>query len=106
VPTLVGIVPPAADQVAAPRRANLEPLTVQGKLVDEVASGDGYVLVTAGNRKHVVVASMFIDDSTAVLESLSKQPATYRVQGRAEAGARGAKPFSQGSCRIIHRLPG
>lgn len=106
VPTLVGIVPPAADQVAAPRRANLEPLTVQGKLVDEVASGDGYVLVTAGNRKHVVVASMFIDDSTAVLESLSKQPATYRVQGRAEAGARGAKPFSQGSCRLIHRLPG
>jgi len=107
VPTLVGIIPPAADQVAAPRRNKLEPLAVQGQLVDEVASGDGYVLVTPGGRKHLVVATMFLDDSTAALESLSKQAgATYRVRGQAEPASRAAKHFAQSGCRFIHRLPG
>ena len=40
-PQLVWIVPPAADQVAAPRNRPTRPWAAQGRIVDEVATGDG-----------------------------------------------------------------
>ena len=105
-PTLVWVLPPAQDQIAAPPRSDLKPLSIQGKLVNEVSTGDGYVVVTKGGRKHLVVSLMFLDDSTAGLDSLSKEVATnYLIRGHAEAGTSGQEAFSQSRCRYIYRVP-
>ena len=105
-PTLVGILPPAKDRAAAPGAPNLKPLSVQGMLVSEVSSGDGYVMVSSAGRRHLLAPLMLLDDSTAVLESLSGEAATtYLVRGHAESGATGHEAFSQSRCRYIYRVP-
>ena len=105
-PTLVGILPPAADQVAAPRSANLKPLSVQGTLVDEVSTGDGYLIVSREGRRHLLAVLMLLDDSTRVLETLSHQAATtYLIRGHAEPGANKPEVFAQSTCRYIYRVP-
>ena len=106
VPTLVWIVPAAADTVAAPRLKDPQPLEARGRLVNEVASGDGDVLHGAAGRKHLVVASMFIDTSTEMLNTLVGQPGvTTQVRGQREPGAAAGPHFAQSSCRYVYRLP-
>lgn len=103
-PTLVWIVPAAADLVAAPPLQGLQPLEVQGRLVNDVAGGDGYVVQSPSGLKHLVVASMFIDESTERLKTLAAEAgATYRVRGRLAPGAAAATDFAQGSCRYVYR---
>lgn len=105
VPTLVWIIPAAADTVAAPRLKDLQPLQASGRLVNEVASGDGHVLQAQSGQKHLVVASMFIDASTEMLNSLVGQPGVrYQVRGQIEPGSTGMH-FAQSSCRYVYRLP-
>lgn len=108
-PALVWVVPPAADEVAAPRVGNLPPLEASGRLIDEVAAGDGHVLQDAAGRRHVVVATMFLDDSAARLSALGalsrESGVRYQVRGRAEAGGGGERHFAQGACRYVYRLP-
>ena len=105
-PTLVGVLPPAQDQVAAPRRPGLKPLSVRGKLVNEVSTGDGYVVISKDGRRHLVVSLMFLDDSTAVLDSLGREVATnYLIRGHGETGMSDPEAFSQSTCRYIYRVP-
>ena len=105
-PTLVGILPAALDQVAAPRIANLKPLSVQGSLADEVSTGDGYLIVSRDGRRHLLAALMLLDDSTSILETLSHQAATtYLIRGHAELGTSKPEIFAQSTCRYIYRVP-
>ena len=105
-PTLVAIIPPALDQVAAPRVKNLKPLSAEGKLANRVSTEDGYYVVSRGGAKHLLVGVMFFDDSTSVLESLSKETRTdYLVRGQAEPEKSSRHAFAQSTCRYIYRLP-
>ena len=105
-PTLVAILPAALDQVAAPRSPNLKPMSVQGTIVDEVSTGDGYLIVSKEGRRHLLAVLMLLDDSTSILETLSHQAATtYLIRGQAERGTSKPEVFAQSSCRYIYRVP-
>ncbi len=105
-PTLVAILPPAKDETAAPPSPSLKFLAVQGRLVSEVATGDGYVIVSKEGRKHLLVPLMFLDESTDVLQSLSQETAvTFLVRGQSGAGKSGQTAFAQNKCRYIYRVP-
>ena len=105
-PTLVGILPPAKDQTAAPPSAPLKSLAVQGRLVSEVAAGDGYVIVSKEGHKHLLVPLMLLDESTDVLQSFSQETAvTFLVRGHSGAGKNGQQAFAQNKCRYIYKVP-
>lgn len=106
VPPLVWIVPPAGDEVAAPRNRPSTPLSLSGQLRNDIADGDGLVLQAASGDKHVIVPAMLLDEPTASeLIGLAKLPGgRFLVQGRAEADARKPQPFSSAHCTHIYRL--
>jgi uncharacterized protein len=105
--SLVWIVPPAADQVAAPRDAKTSPLSVTGKIVNDVARGDGYVVQTDGGTKHVIASLMFLDQRTsAALDQIAQsQESKYEVIGRAESTSSAVKSFAASQCTFIYRIP-
>lgn len=105
VPSLVWIVPPAADQVAAPRNVQTSPLSVRGRILNEVASGDGYVLAADGGARHLIVSSMFLEQpSSDTLANLARSSDTrYEVRGRTELTGSAARPFAASQCTFIYR---
>jgi uncharacterized protein len=107
VKALVWIVPPAEDEVAAPRVAGRPPLVVAGRLRDEVTDGDGYVLEDASGAKHVLLALMFIDKASGVaLETLAGEPgARFEARGEREASSDGTAHFAPSACTFVYRLP-
>ncbi|HEU5178681.1 MAG TPA: lysozyme inhibitor LprI family protein, partial [Burkholderiales bacterium] len=84
VPSLVWIIPPAQDQVAAPPKPKAPPLEVRGELLDDIANGDGFVLRGAQGAT-LLVMLMFIDEATGQrLTVLSKLPnVSYLARGSA-----------------------
>jgi uncharacterized protein len=107
VKTLVWIVPAAEDTVAAPPPAKPEPFVLTGKLVDDVAGGDGYVLQDAQGVKHVLLSLMFINKSSGVrLETLAlDKSATFEARGQRETSSDGTAHFAPGACTFLYRLP-
>lgn len=107
VKSLAWVIAPAEDTVAAPRDPQAKPLVVEGRILDEVTDGDGYVIQDAAGGKHLVVALMFITDSSAAtLETLSKDvTARYEARGLLEVSGDGSKHFAPGACTFIYRLP-
>lgn len=105
-PSLVWIVPPEKDTVAAPARPNLPQLTVKGKLVDDLVQGDGFVVQAGDGRKHVLVPSMFAEGANLDrLQMLAKEsPAEFEVRGYAEADSRGMAHFAASRCSFVYRM--
>lgn len=103
-PALVWIVPPASDQVAAPRSPAAPALVASGRLVNEVSTGDGYVLQTDSGTKYLIVPLMLLEaptnDMLAVLAGVPD--ARYEVRGHAERGG-GPPSFAAGQCSFIYR---
>lgn len=106
VKSMVWIIGPASDTVAAPRNVRREPLVVTGKVVDDVASGDGFVIQDKAGVKHVLLLLMFIDKADGVmLESIARdQPATFEARGEHEVADTGAN-FAPSACTFLYRLP-
>lgn len=106
VDTLLWIVPPAEDTVAAPPVAAAAPeFRVRGKIVDDIASGDGFVIEDAAGDKHPLLLLMFMEKSSSVaLESLIGTPGVYEARGRAEKSADGSLHFAPGACTFVYRL--
>jgi uncharacterized protein len=106
VKSLAWIIGPAADTVAAPRNVRREPLIVTGKLVDDVANGDGFVIQDKAGVKHVLLLLMFIDKADGVmLEGISHDlPATFEARGEREI-AGGDANFAPSACTFLYRLP-
>lgn len=104
---LAWVIPPAEDEVAAPRDPKRPPLVLAGRILDESAEGDGFVLQDSAGGKHVLLALMFIDKSSGVaLETLSRQKdASFEARGQRETSSDGVAHFSPGACTFIHRLP-
>lgn len=107
VAPLVWIIPPAADQVAAPRNMLTTLLLARGKLLNEVATGDGYVLLSeAEGKKYLIVPAMLLESPTnealATLAQVTK--AIYEIAGRTEIKGDGARAFSSGQCSYVYRM--
>jgi uncharacterized protein len=105
-PALVWIVPPASDRTAAPPKPNARALEAVGTIVDEAASGDGFILLTTNGTRIPLVLSMFLEGRTPpLLEALSRQKdATFRVRGFAASDGRRTY-FEPSRCTFIHRMP-
>ena len=99
---LVWIVPPALDQVAAPRNRSAKPLVARGKLVDDIAGGDGYVIQAADSRKHLLVPLMFLEPPTVdALAGLARMPgASFEARGQSEDGG---THFASSRCTFVYR---
>ena len=106
-PALVWIVPPASDEVAAPRNRKTKPLVAVGKLRDEVTTGDGYFLETDSREKYMVVPLMFVEEPTTdALTALAHAPdATYEVRGHAGLEPGEDKAFASSKCTFVYRMP-
>lgn len=104
-PPLVWIVSPASDEAAAPRNLPTAPLAASGRIVDDIAAGDGIVLQTETGDKHLIVSSMLLEEPTAAaLQSLARLPgATYAIHGRTDATGAGARAFAAGQCAFVYR---
>lgn len=107
VKSLVWIIPPAEDTVAAPRDPKRPPLVLTGRILDDRAEGDGFVLQDAKCGKHVLLTLMFMEDSSGVaLETLSREKDySFEARGQREISSDGVEHFSPGACTVIHRLP-
>lgn len=107
VPALAWIIPPAADNVAAPRRADVKPLLVTGSVVDEIATGDGIVLRTGDGARYLLVMLMFLESPTLErLQGFAKAGGTYTARGFAPAPSQqGNRYFEPSRCVFIYREP-
>lgn len=105
VPSLVWIVPPAQDNVAAPPKPNAPPLEVRGELFNDVAQGDGFLLRGAQGST-LLVMLMFLEPETADrLAVLAKTPnAAYLARGQA-ASSGGKIYYEPSRCVFLYRLP-
>ena len=108
-PALVWIVPPAADKVAAPPRPRAVPAQVEGTVVDDVATGDGFLLRTASGARYLLVGAMFLEGATAQRLSLIVQEqergARFIARGHLAPGKRAPKAFEPSRCLFLHRRP-
>lgn len=104
-PALAWVIPPGADQVAAPPNPKARPAQFSGAIVDEVATGDGYVLSAAGGERHLLLPLMFIDGASATyLQALAREKdRTFRVTGHVTS-REGRTDFEPSRCIFIHRV--
>jgi uncharacterized protein len=107
VPALVWIVAPASDQVAAPPRPEAKPFVARGKVVNEIAQGDGFVLRTAEGTPHILMLAMLLEGpGDTQLELLARETnATFIARGHAAKGSGASTYFEPSRCIFLHRLP-
>jgi len=108
-PSLVWIIPPALDKVAAPPNPKATPLEAIGTIVNDFATNpqsEGIVLRTKDGSRIPLVLLMFMEGGTQDrLAGFAKEPgATFRARGFAGAGA-GKKYFEPSRCTFVHRMP-
>ena len=102
--TLVWIIPPALDQVAAPRNPKAQPFEATGTLVDDIADR-GYVLRTAKGVDYPLVLLMFLEGATGDrLSMLTKERgAVFLARGHAARDEKNAIYFEPSRCVLIYR---
>jgi hypothetical protein len=105
VTPLVWIVPPASDQVAAPRNSTTMPLVAKGKILNEIVTGDGFVLLSEA-KKFLIVSAMLLESPTdETLASLAQVPdVRYELIGRTEIKGNDGRPFASGQCTYVYRV--
>jgi uncharacterized protein len=102
VPALAWIIPP----VEAPPKPAAKPLVARGRVVNEVVSGDGFVLRTAEGATHILMLSMLLDSPSDVhLESFAKAGATFLARGHEAKDPRGNVYYEPSRCVFLYRLP-
>ena len=106
VPALAWVIPPAEDKVAAPPKPAAKPLAARGRVVNEVATGDGFALRTAEGATHILMLSMLLDSpSDAYLDSLAKANASVVARGHEAKDPRGNVYYEPSRCVFLYRLP-
>ncbi len=106
VPSLVWIIPPASDAVAAPRNLPSKPLVAKGKIVNDITQGDGYVLLSSSGSKYLLMSSMLLEHpSDDALNGFAREAmAVYEVHGQTHASGQHANAFDQGQCSFVYRI--
>jgi len=105
VPTLAWIVAPALDRSVAPPKPNAQPLELFGDVVDDLVSGDGFVLRAKDGTKTPIVLAMLLDGiDQQHLAALSKEKGvSFRARGYAASD--GTRTYFEPSrCTAIHRI--
>jgi uncharacterized protein len=106
VPALMWVIGPASDKVAAPGNPKAMPFETTGMLLNEVTTGDGFVLETSDGAKLALAMVMFLEGETSQrLAAMAKAARpVYRVRGHlASDGTR--RFFEPSRCTFIHRTP-
>jgi uncharacterized protein len=106
VPSLVWIIAPASDTVAAPANPKATPFEAIGPILNEVSGGDGFMLQTRDRGKVPLVLLMFMEGNTPeLLSALAKEKnATFRARGFAAMD--GSRTYFEPSrCTFIYRMP-
>jgi uncharacterized protein len=110
VPPLVWIVAPASDQVAAPRSLPSRAWVAQGRILDDIAAGDGFVLQQGNGRKIVIMSAMLYESpSVEALTSLARLPgASFEIRGQIDLAdkkaEKGPEAFAAGRCTFVYRI--
>jgi uncharacterized protein len=106
VQSLVWIIPPASDTVAAPPQPRAKPFEAKGRVVNEIVQGDGFVLRTADGTGHILMTAMLMEGpADGILVELAKEPkATFLARGHA-SNDRGNINFEPSRCIFLYRLP-
>jgi len=109
VPSLVWIIPPAADTVAAPPNPKATSFEATGAIVNDIASNpnsDGISLRTADGKVIPLMLLMFLESPTQEqLTALAKEPgARFRARGYL-AGDKQKAFFEPSRCVFLHRMP-
>lgn len=103
-PSLVWVIPPAGDTVAAPPNPRAKPLEARGKLVNEISNGDGFILRTPAGNSYLLVMLMFLDGAGPLDELAKDSQATYLARGYGVTNERGTF-FEPSRCTYLYRLP-
>jgi hypothetical protein len=101
---LVGILAPAEDEVAAPRSSTSTAVEIRGHIVDDIETGDGFVLRAADGNSYLLRPLMFLEPEDASLLTAAAQQAQseYFVKGFLESAE---ESFDVSWCVYIYRLP-
>jgi len=110
VPSLVWVVPPALDKVAAPPNPRAKPYEAAGALLDDIGSNpnsDGIAIRLKDGTRIPLVMLMFLEGPTqARLAILAKdRAATFRARGFVATDSSGKLFFEPSRCVFLHRLP-
>ncbi len=110
VSSLVWVIPPAADTVAAPPNKSATPFEATGTIVDDIATNpnsEGIVLRTSdGKRLPLMLAMLFESPSQEHLASLAKERnATFHARGYGATDRSGKTSFEPSRCIFLYRVP-
>ena len=110
VPSLVWIVPPALDKVAAPPNPRAKPYEAAGALLDDIGSNpnsDGIAIRRKDGTRVPLVMLMFLEGPTPdrLDEPGEGRAATFRARGFAATDGSGKLFFEPSRCVFLHRLP-
>jgi uncharacterized protein len=105
VPVLEWIIPPAEDEIAAPRGLPEEPTTIEGRIADEIEDGGDLVVVDGKGASTVLTLLMTADGETVErLRELAARDAIYRVRGSRQLDEDGRAYFDPARCVFVYRL--
>lgn len=110
VPSLMWIVPPALDTVAAPPNPKATAFEASGVILNDMATNpksEGIVMRTADGKRIPLVMLMFLEGATQqYLDGLARdRNATYRARGFAAVDSFGRTFFEPSRCIFLHRMP-
>lgn len=110
VPSLVWVIPPAADKVAAPPNPRAKPFEATGTIVDDIATNpnsEGIVLRTAEGKRIPLMLTMFLEPPAHEhLTAMAKERGVvFRARGYAGTDPSGGMFFEPSRCIFVHRLP-
>jgi len=109
-PALVWVVPPAADNVAAPPNPKARPYEAVGTLIDDIATNpnsEGPAIRLKDGTRIPLVMLMFLEGETQERLALlaRDRTVTFRARGYAATDGNGGVFFEPSRCVFLHRLP-
>jgi uncharacterized protein len=104
-PQLLWILAPAEDEIAAPRNTDARPVELRGRIVDEVETGDGFVLRDERNESVLVRALMFLEpeDAERLGAAAKEHAAEFLVRGFIQTNE-GSSAIDESRCAYLYRL--
>jgi uncharacterized protein len=106
-PQLFGILPPAEDEIAAPRDTDSRPAEIRGSIIDDVESGDGFVLQDGQGKSFLLRPLMFLEpeDATLLGAAAKETQSTFLVRGFLVEDDESSLAFDVSRCTYVFRLP-
>jgi uncharacterized protein len=103
-PQLFWVLAPVEDEIAAPRSTDAKPVEIRGRIVDELETGDGFVLRDERNEPVLLRALMFIEPEDAErLSAAAKEDAEFLVRGFVQSDD-GTSAIDESRCAYVYRL--